>query len=244
VHIFNRGNRKMDIVRDENDRWRFLTCLRFYNDRAAAQYLIRSYFMFLKSQNNLVRSNLTRSGIFEWPDSENAQKPIVSIVAYYLADNHYHLLLREIIAGGITEFMRKLGGGFTLYNNDKYGESGKVFQGSYHARTINTPEYLQYVDAYIQVLNSLERLANPLIAQNKPNLAAVIDNPFSGLGETLGYRNFEILDRQAAQSEFGLPKTKEEYEKLMESVMANGGFKKILGKLAMEKMQEERRIIW
>ncbi len=245
VHVFNRGNRKMNIVRDENDRWRFLTCLRFYNDKTPAQYLIRSYFMFLKSDNNLVRSNLTRSGIFEWPDNENEQRPIVSIIAYYLADNHYHLLLREIIPGGITEFMRKLGGGFTMYNNDKYGESGKVFQGSYHARTINTSEYLQYVDAYIQVLNALERLDNPLTAQNKPNLDMVIDNPFSGLGETLGYRNFEILDREIAQSEFSLPKTKEEYEKLMESVMAKGGFKKVLGKIAIEKRQEgEHRMIW
>ncbi|MBT9141340.1 MAG: hypothetical protein DDT30_01932 [Dehalococcoidia bacterium] len=33
IHAYNRGNRKMAIVKDINDKWRFLKILRFYNDK-------------------------------------------------------------------------------------------------------------------------------------------------------------------------------------------------------------------
>jgi len=41
------------------------------------------------------------------------------------------LVLQEITQGGITEFMRKIGTGYTLYSNIRHNELGKVFQGSY-----------------------------------------------------------------------------------------------------------------
>jgi len=67
------------------------------------------------------------------------------------------------------------------------------------------------------------------------NLDAVMDDPFSSLGEALDYRNFSILDRQKTQQKFSLPDTKEKYQKLMKSVVAEGGFSKLLGKLAIDK---------
>jgi len=236
VHVFNRGNRKMDIVRDENDRWRFLTDLRFYNDKNPAEYIIRSYFAEKQMQaSDLGMSNIPRRELFAWPNGEDAQKPIVAVIAFCLLSNHYHLLLREIIPGGITTFIRKLDGGFTKYTNSKYGESGKIFQGSYHARRITDVRYLQYVDAYIQVLNTLEFLLSKNISMDsKIDLKPVIDCPFSSLGESLGYRDFSILDREATQKKYKLPATKQEYEKLMRSVMAEGGLQKILGKLAID----------
>jgi len=236
VHVFNRGNRKMDIVRDENDRWRFLTSLRFYNDRNPAEYIIRSFFAERKMQNaDLGRSNLPKQEPFAWPIAENSQKPIVSVVSFCLMPNHYHLLLQEIIPGGITMLTRKLDGGFTTYLNNKYGESGKIFQGSYRARRITDLRYLQYVDAYIQALNPLELLLPKNISiDTKIDLGLAIDYPFSSLGESLGYRNFSILDREATQKKYKLPATRQNYEKLMRSVLAEGGLQKILGKLAID----------
>ena len=69
---------------------------------------------------------------------------------------------------------------------------------------------------------------------SKIDLKPVIDCPFSSLGESLGYRDFSILDREATQKKYKLPATKQEYEKLMRSVMAEGGLQKILGKLAID----------
>ena len=245
VHVFNRGNKKMDIVRDNNDRWRFLSSLRFYNHKEPTQYIMRSFFIERKERknapsSNLVRSNLTKNltkngNIFDWPENEELQKPIVEIVSYCLMPNHYHLLLREIIPGGITMFIKKLGSGFTAYINKKYNEDGRIFQGSYKARLITDLKYLQYVDAYIQVLNPME-----LLPQNNfkigagIDLGSIIDNPFTSLGETLGYRNFSIIDRQTIQKKYKLPKTKESYQKLIRSVMTEGGFQKIIGKLAID----------
>jgi len=45
VHVYNRGNRKLDIVRDEADRWRFLACLRYFNDVNAGESIMRSFFI-------------------------------------------------------------------------------------------------------------------------------------------------------------------------------------------------------
>jgi len=237
IHVYNRGNRKMDIVKDEIDHWRFLANLRYFNDEKPGEFIMRS-IINEKSRNkdhNLLngawRSNLHE---FEWPKSIAAQKPIVKIVAYCLMPNHYHLLLQEIIDGGVTAYMRKLGTGFTYYINVKYGEVGKLFQGSYKARLITDENYLQYVDAYIQVLNPFELLANGLPLNNFDEaFKMVIDSPLSSLGESLGIRDFHITDRKSINKEFHLPDTLENYKKLAKEATFDQGVTKFLEDLKL-----------
>ena len=41
VHVYNRGNRKAEIVRTTADKWRFLQALRFFNDSHSSQNILR-----------------------------------------------------------------------------------------------------------------------------------------------------------------------------------------------------------
>jgi len=232
VHVYNCGNRKMPIVRDENDRWRLLSILRYFNDANSSLNLLRS----LNFSNKPLRSNLNSVDGFAWPKGWPAQEPLVQIVSYALMPNHYHLLLKEIRPGGIAAFMKKLANGYTPYFNIKYDETGKVFQGSYRARIINGMNYLQYIDVYVQILNPFELLTEGM-PLNDFDLAfgQVLESPFSGIGESLGQRNFSILDRADFLRLSNLPTSKEDYKKFARAAIHEQGLKKFLGGLTLEK---------
>lgn len=140
VHIFNRGNRKQEIVRDDKDRERFIQMLYYFNDEYAPLNLWKSDF-----HNRLERSP-------EWPERNS----LVEIYGFTLMDNHYHLVLGEIKDGGVTKFMQKLGTGTTNRFNTRYKETGRLFQGAYKARRVDKDNYLQYLAVYIHVKNIFE----------------------------------------------------------------------------------------
>ena len=149
--------------------------------------------------------------------------------------NHFHLLLKEIRPGGITTFMRKLGTGFTNYKNIKDGNSGKIFQGSYKAKTIKDEAHLLYVDAYIQVFNPFQ-LSEIKIGQQSDFdriFEAALDYKFSSLGEVLGKRNYFITDRDvlSARDEF---KTVDNYKAFTYDLFSSGGILKFLDDQAID----------
>ena len=67
---------------------------------------------------------------------------LVQIICYCLNPNHYHLLLKEIKDGGISEFMKRVGGGYTWYFNNKHKRSGTLFQGRFKSVHIKSNEQL------------------------------------------------------------------------------------------------------
>lgn len=146
VHILKRGAKKLPIIKDTNDRWRFLKILRHLNDEFISEYWEED-----------VETNKSNAGsIFDRPDFWPKEKPLIMILAYTLMPNHFHILAKEIIEGGIARFMQKLGNSMTGHFNLKYKESGTIFQGSYKARRVTSDEYLRYLAVYIMVKNVFE----------------------------------------------------------------------------------------
>ncbi|HOX29547.1 MAG TPA: transposase [Candidatus Paceibacterota bacterium] len=209
-----------------------LTILRFFNDSRSSLNLLRQLY----SPRNLLRSNLNSPNFFRWPEYWPKQEPLAEIVSYALMPNHYHLLLREIIPGGISAFIKKLGNGYTAYFNVKYSESGKVFQGSYQARLINGVRYLQYVDTYIQVLNPLELLPNRTVLGNfDASFGQILKSPFNSIKENLGSRNFSITERKQFLAISNLPTEIIAYEAFVRNIIFDKGLKKFLGNAAIEE---------
>jgi hypothetical protein len=142
---------------------------------------------------------------FEWRSEWGEYRPLVEIISYHLSPNHFHLLLKEIEAGGISNFMRKLGIGYTEYQGLKSGEPGRIFQGAYKGRTVDKEEYLQYLDAYIQVLNAFELfhggIENALRDFDRA-FEFALNYPFCSLGETFGMRNLNIIKRECFNGVF------------------------------------------
>lgn len=143
VHVFNRGNRKQEIVRDDRDKQYFLQALYYFNNVESIPHMFESIARFDLSE-------------FRWPKEFPEHSHLVKIHAFILKNNHFHLILEEIREGGISEFMRKLSTGMTCRFNKRYDETGKLFQGSYKARRVDKDNYLTYLNAYIHIKNALE----------------------------------------------------------------------------------------
>ena len=125
-HLYNRGVEKINIFIDESDYKKF------------------TYLMYVcNTERSIVLRDISEN--FERGDS------IVDIGAYCLMKNHFHLLIREKIDGGITLFMRKLMTAYSMYFNKKYNRTGKLFQGVFRSVRVDSDNYLKYIYSYIHL---------------------------------------------------------------------------------------------
>lgn len=74
---------------------------------------------------------------------------LVEIIAFVMMPNHFHLILQQCVAGGISRFMQKLGTSYTQYFNRKYERTGCLFGSTFHAKFIHDTNYLTYLSRYI-----------------------------------------------------------------------------------------------
>ena len=135
-HVYNRGVEKRKIFLQERDYIRFIHDMFEFNDLAPAANT--NYY------SNLSKSNFHRL-------ERKPRKLLVEILCFCLMPNHYHFLLKEKISGGITEFMRKIGTGYTNYFNTKYDRVGPLFQGKFKAAHITEQAHLLYMPHYIHL---------------------------------------------------------------------------------------------
>ena len=126
-HVYNRGVEKRNIFLDHEDFSMF--CHHLYA---------------LNHEDSI--TNLPRQR-----DLKFSRKPIVKIHGFCLMNNHYHLLLEEILEGGISKFMQKLGTGYTMYFNKKYERSGALFQGKYKFKHVIADSHFDYILDYIHL---------------------------------------------------------------------------------------------
>jgi len=140
-HIYNRGVDKRDVFGDEKDYVRFLRSMREFNDLEP----IGSLHIKKKLENQ----SGTRRGSTPCEGVEPLRKHLVEFICYCLNRNHYHFILKQLENKGISEFMKRLSGGYTGYFNQKHKRSGSLFQGTYKAIHIKTDSYLLWLSGYI-----------------------------------------------------------------------------------------------
>jgi len=137
-HVLNRGVDKRDIFMDNGDRVRFVHDMFEFNDKEAANNTLRRQQM-----NDFV--------------SRSLREPIVEIHGWCLMGSHYHLLLSEIVDGGLTLFIRRLNIGYAKFFNEKYKREGTLFQGRTKKIRISSDAHFLHILHYIH-LNPLDFL--------------------------------------------------------------------------------------
>ncbi len=142
-HIFNRGTDKREVFSDKQDALRFLYSIEVFNT-------IEPVGSLRELERELGKNFIKR----RCPTP--ADKKLVNIICYCLNPNHFHFVLEEVTEGGISEFMKRLGG-YTLYYNERYKRSGVLFQGRFKAVHIDTNEQLLHVSAYVNLNNKVHK---------------------------------------------------------------------------------------
>ena len=84
-------------------------------------------------------------------DEIDRGETLVDIGIYCLVPNHFHLLIKEKTENGISEFVKKVATGYSMYFNKKYERTGSLFEGPFKAKRIDTDEYLKYIFSYIHL---------------------------------------------------------------------------------------------
>lgn len=129
-HLYNRGVEKKKIFSNASDYERFTKLLYVSNGTTP--------FEFRNIQSKPL-ANIDRG------------EELVAIGAYCLMPNHFHILVKEIIENGISQFMEKFTTGYSKYFNTKYKRVGPLFQGRYKAEHVAGDEYLKYLYSYIHL---------------------------------------------------------------------------------------------
>ena len=101
------------------------------------------------SRQNIFISDKDRNTFLE-ALSDSREIHDVSIIAYVLMSNHYHLLIRTPQAN-LSEFMRHFQVTYTVRFNRRHDRPGHVFQGRFKSLLVEADEYLLPLSRYIHL---------------------------------------------------------------------------------------------
>jgi putative transposase len=85
----------------------------------------------------------------------------ISIVAYCLMPNHFHLLLKQCQEDGISMFVGNFMNAYTKYYNTRYERTGPLFQGVFKAVFVESEDQLAHVARYIHLNPVAASIINP-----------------------------------------------------------------------------------
>ncbi len=131
-HIYNRGTEKRKIFESRGDYSRFSVLLYACNTLKPTN---------LREQGNRITDVIERE----------RGETIVSVGAYCLMPNHFHLLVKEKVENGISRFMQKIQTAYTMYFNEKNQRTGALMQGKFKAVQAIDDRYLKYLISYIHL---------------------------------------------------------------------------------------------
>ena len=149
-HLYNRGIEKRIIFLDNEDYDRFTKLLYICNGDKRFNF----------------GDIFDRKGEYSLGDIERGER-LLSIGAWCLMPNHFHLLVKETCkiprfnlqvkprdrneVSGISLFMQKILTAYSMYFNKKYKRKGSLFEGTFNAKHANDDRYLKYLYSYIHL---------------------------------------------------------------------------------------------
>lgn len=167
-HVYNRGVDKRDIFMGREDLRRFVSSIKEFNN--------------IKPSCSLRESIQHKSGVQHL--SENP--PLVSIVCYCINPNHFHFILKQEVDNGISEFFKRLLGGYTNYFNKMHKRSGALFQGRFKSHLINSDQYILKIRPYVNMNYLIHD-----IPEEKRHLVKASDLEYDNM-------NFDIVSKREA----------------------------------------------
>lgn len=118
----------------------------------------------------------------------------VTVVAYCLMPNHYHLIVKQNESGSIGMFLKTTFNAYTQAVNKRFGKSGTLFQGQVRVKEIDSDSYCLQAIRYIHLNPCAGRLVQ------RPE-----DWEFSDYREWSGMRKGQLKDLGLRDAYFKTP---------------------------------------
>jgi len=182
-HIYNRGVDKRDIFMNRTDLERFVLSVKEFN--------------VIKPIGSI------KERLIELKEPSGVQHPqrLVSIVCYCFNPNHFHFILKQEVEGGISEFFKRLLGGYTNYFNLTHKRNGALFQGRFKSNLIDDDAYFLKIRPYVH----LNYLVHD-IPKEKMNLVLSSEKEYD-------VNNFSIVTKKEAKELLDFYGSNENYKK-------------------------------
>ncbi len=206
-HIYNHGVEKRDLFVDDKDYLRFIHDLFEFNDTRPA---IPSNIKFAsRKPKNDIQSAQIQQCLETKSLNIVARERLVNLFAFCLMPNHFHLLAQPKCDKGIEKFMLKLGAGYATYFNQKYKRSGRLFQSTFKATTVERDAYFLHIPNYIHC-NPLKLIMpdwRTSGVKDKDQAMNFLENyRWSSLPDYIGKKNFPSLtQRELFLDTYGSP---------------------------------------
>lgn len=198
-HVFNRGVGKKILFRDKSDYSRFLFLILYFQSPITFKNM---------SRVSKTTKEITFLHVSEKEVAEIVENRYVTLFAFCLMSNHFHILIRETIEGGIAKYMQRVLNSYTKYFNTKYEVSGHLFQGPYKAVHVEDNDQLLHLSAYIH--KNCHEIAE---WKNK-----YFEYPWSSLGDYVNRNRWgKLLETDIIFEQF---KNQEEYRKFIKTSSA------------------------
>lgn len=162
-HIYNRGVELRPIFTEKRDYqyfWKILSYYRFSNFSLSFSKIKR---LTLEDRDKLLKS------------LKKQNKLLAETLCFCLMPNHFHLVLKQKMDNGISQFLSNLQNSYTRYFNKKHKRIGVLFQGTFKAVLIETEQQLLHLSRYVHL--------NPYSSAVVKNLNKLFLYPWSSLSQ-------------------------------------------------------------
>ncbi len=137
-HIYNRGIDKSTIYYSHRDYKRFMHTLWYYR----YSNLTCSYRRFSSELTIEDRNALTK-------DLISTNKKMVDVITYCLMPNHYHIIVKQLVDGGVSKYIGNVQNSYARYFNTRRNRDGSVFSSRFKNKLIETDESLKHLIRYV-----------------------------------------------------------------------------------------------
>ncbi|QQS39372.1 transposase [Candidatus Woesebacteria bacterium] len=112
----------------------------------------------------------------------------VDLLAYCLMPNHFHLLLRQKVDGGISKYVGDFQNSYTKYFNKKHNRRGGLLSQRFRAVLIKSHEQLLHLTRYIHL--------NPYASGGIKDFDELFCFPYSSIRSYLGTKEDELVNNK------------------------------------------------
>ncbi|EKD57067.1 MAG: hypothetical protein ACD_58C00010G0013 [uncultured bacterium] len=135
-HILNKSIAEYKIFSNNFHFRRMMQLLVYYQ---YANVPVRySYFIKLDPQE--------QDEVFRYLQIKNDK--LVDIISYCLMPTHYHLILKQLLKGGISKYINLIQNSYAKYFNIKHDRNGPLWQGYFKNVLVDTDEQLLHLTRY------------------------------------------------------------------------------------------------